>query len=194
MRVAGVDVGAPRKGFHAAIVDDARVTAGPTRLPSVGATVAWLARHRPALVAVDAPIEAGPRPCERELARRVCHLYYTPAVMTGDFYAWMRHASELYAALRNAGIVAVECFPTATWTRIGGPRGSRSRASWTTEIVAELGLAGVPERTNQDERDAIGAAFTAFLHARGRTESFGAIVVPSIESPDDRGVRSAPRS
>ena len=178
-RFAGVDVGGTRKGFHAAIVDGSRLIAGPTHLPDVAHTVTWLADHDPTLVAVDAPIELGPRECERALARAVCHLYYTPAHPHGDFYAWMRHGLELYRALQTAGLAAIECFPTATWTRLDAPRGARSPRTWSSEIVARLLLSGVPGLLGQDGRDAIGAAYTAWLHAIGRSESFGPIVVPA---------------
>jgi hypothetical protein len=40
-------------------------------------------------------------------------------------------------------------------------------------------VAGMPRRTNQDQRDAIAAAVTARQHTQGLTESFGAIVVPA---------------
>jgi predicted nuclease with RNAse H fold len=176
---AGVDVGGTRKGFHAAIVDGSRLVAGPAHLPDIAQTVSWLAKHDPTLVAVDSPIELGPRECERALARAVCHLYYTPARPEGDFYAWMRHGLDLYRALRDAGLAVIECFPTATWTRLAAPRGARSRRAWSSEIVARLPLAGVPARLGQDGRDAIGAAYTAWLHTIELSESFGPIVVPA---------------
>jgi len=81
-------------------------------------------------------------------------------------------------ALEEAGLEAVECFPTAAWTRWVGPRRGRSRAAWTREALPALGLEGIPTRTNQDERDAVAAAVTARAHSRGLTESFGEIVVP----------------
>jgi hypothetical protein len=41
-----------------------------------------------------------------------------------------------------------------------------------------LGLANVPARTNQDQRDAIAAAMTARQHSLALTETIGEIVVP----------------
>jgi len=69
-------------------------------------------------------------------------------------------------------------FPTASWTRWHGPRGARPRGVWSREALAALGLAGVPARTNQDQRDAIAAALTAREHSAARTEAIGDIVVP----------------
>jgi hypothetical protein len=40
-------------------------------------------------------------------------------------------------------------------------------------------VTGVPERTNQDQRDAIAAAMTAQQHTRGLTQAIGEIVVPA---------------
>jgi hypothetical protein len=42
-----------------------------------------------------------------------------------------------------------------------------------------LGLDGVPSRTNQDGRDAIAAALSARDYEHGRSQPFGAIVVPA---------------
>lgn len=185
-RFAGVDVGA-RKGFDVTAIDRDGVVAPPERLPSVDAVVAWLLARTPRLVAVDSPRRAAPdgarsRRDERELARAVCGIRYTPDAAALDsnrgYYAWIRHGFALYAALERAGVPTIECFPTATWTRLGGPRGMRSRAAWSRRVLARQGLAGVPARTNQDARDAIGAALTARLHDAGATECFGEIVVP----------------
>ena len=176
---AGVDVGGPRKGFHAAVIDERAVVAGPTHLPDVEAAVRWLVDHAPVMVAVDSPITLGPRDCERALARDVCHLYYTPAALGGPFYDWMRNGFALYAALRESGLAAIECFPTATWTILAGPRGDRPRRTWSSESLATLGLAGIPARLDQDGRDAICAAYTARVHARGRADPrFMPIAVP----------------
>ncbi len=71
-------------------------------------------------------------------------------------------------------------FPTASWTRWHGARGRRSRAAWSRDGLAAMGLAGVLDRTNQDQRDAIAAAVTARQHSRGQTESIGEIVVPAV--------------
>jgi hypothetical protein len=64
---------------------------------------------------------------------------------------------------------------TSRWL---GPRGTESRAAWTRRGIATLGLKGVPDRTNQDQRDAIAAAVTARAYTYGQTEAFGEIIVP----------------
>jgi predicted nuclease with RNAse H fold len=187
-RYAGVDVGGRRKGFHAAVVDGRRVVAGPINLATPAAAVGWLVGHRPQLVAVDSPCTLAPdgtrsRPDERRFAREVLSLRYTPdragLEARRDYYEWIAHGLELYAALAAAGLRAVECFPTACWTIWAGGRGAESRARWSARALAARGLGDVPARLGQDGRDAIAAALTAFAYHRGRARRIGDIVVPA---------------
>jgi predicted nuclease with RNAse H fold len=153
--------------------------------------VAVLLGWGPRLVAVDSPCAPAPdgersRPCERDFARaRICRIRFTPdrARLAGDpYYAWVRHGFRLYDALRGAGLAVVECFPTAAWTVWHGRRGAAPRAVWSQAALAGRGLTGAGRRLGQDERDAIGAALTAYEHDTGRTERFGDIVVPARRS------------
>jgi predicted nuclease with RNAse H fold len=192
---AGVDVGAA-KGFDVAVIDASGLVAGPTRIVAVGEVVNWLVAQRASVVAVDSPRSPArdgelSRPDERLLVRAgVCGIRYTPDRATMDtnrsYYAWIRNGLRLYDALadRNgsAGWTTIECFPTATWSRLGGARGKRSRAAWSREVLERQGLGGLPRRMSQDARDAIGAALTARLYDARRTERFGQIVVP-VASP-----------
>ncbi len=183
---AGVDVGGRRKGFHLAAVDRALLVAGPVRLAGADQAVKWLVEHGPALVAVDAPRSPAPRgsrsrPEERALARTVCSLRYTPdtASLAGNpYYEWIVAGFELYEALERAQLPAVECFPTASWTRWGGRRGGATRAAWSRAALAVTGLGRVSTTLGQDGRDAIGAALTARACSLGLAERFGEIVVP----------------
>lgn len=173
---AGIDVGARSKGFHLAVVTRDAVTE-LRRCETPAEVVRALPPVR--AVAIDSPRGLAPpghtfRPCERELTRAVCGIRWTPAEIDGNaYYAWIAHGLELYSLLPGA----IECFPTASWTRWAGPRHG-SRAAWTAGALANLGLAGVPPRISQDFRDAIAAAVTARLYSEGGTESFGSIVVP----------------
>jgi predicted nuclease with RNAse H fold len=182
----GVDVGGARKGFDVAVADDERLVAlqGGLRRDEV---VALMATTRPRLVGIDSPRACAPegersRPDERAFARAgICGIRFTPdeaQVRSGNpYYTWIVEGLALYEAL--AGFEVVEVFPTASWTRWHGPRAGRSRAAWSAEALSARRLPGVPARTNQDARDAIGAALTARAHARGETDRFGAIVVPT---------------
>jgi predicted nuclease with RNAse H fold len=193
-RWAGIDVGA-KKGFDVAVIDERGLVAGPVRIADVGDVVGWLRGQRPSVVAVDSPRSpAAPgersRQCERELVKAgLCGIRYTPdraGLSTNtSYYGWILNGFRLYDTLTNEGAemgwAVIECFPTATWSRLGGPRGKhRSRARWSREILESLSLSPLPTRMNQDARDAIGAAVTARLYDRGQTESFGEIVVPRL--------------
>jgi predicted nuclease with RNAse H fold len=183
---AGIDVGGRKKGFHGALIDGDEVRA-LFHSHSARELVEWLRVQQPRLVAVDSPVSTAAdglssREGERLLVRaRVCGIRYTPAraeVDRNDYYEWIRNGFDLYAALAAAEIPAIECFPTASWSRLAGPRGTKRRAAWTRRALAALDLGGIPPRLNQDYRDAIGAAVTARLHDEGATEAFGEIVVP----------------
>jgi predicted nuclease with RNAse H fold len=186
---AGVDVGGHRKGFHLAVLDDlGQVVVPGERIPTSPAVVKRLRPFSPTLVGVDAPRRpADPgqrsRACEREFVRaRVCALRFTPhlaELRANPFHGWVLHGLELFAALDRAGLVAVECFPTAAWTVWGGPRGDASRARWSARTLRGLRLTGIPGRLGQDARDAIGAALTARCHTLGRTRVFGELVIPA---------------
>jgi predicted nuclease with RNAse H fold len=185
-RWLGVDVGAQRKGFDVALIDEHALLELRGGL-SVSPVVELAVAQSPVLVAIDGPCCCAPdghtsRADERELARHVCGIRWTPDrahVEVGNYYAWVRHGLTLFEALVARGVPAIEVFPTASWTRWCGPRGALSRARWSRGGLAGLGLAGIPTRTNQDQRDAIAAAVTARRHTQGLTECFGAIVVPA---------------
>jgi predicted nuclease with RNAse H fold len=195
-RYAGVDIGASQKGFHVALVDAAGLADGPVQIRSVDTVVRALEAWRPSVVALDSPRSCAPdgeksRPCERELvASGICNIRWTPDRASLDsgnpYYDWIVNGLRLYDALARAasqtGWDVIEVFPTASWTRWAGRRGPRRRAAWSSEALAKLGIPGLPaRRLNQDDRDAIAAALTARLHAVGRTENFGEIVVPHAQ-------------
>ena len=196
--VVGVDVGGRRKGFHACAIRGAEVVAGPEQIGDVAGAAAWIAAREPAVVALDSPVTCAPpgersRPDERALNRAVCGIRWTPerSELAGNpYYEWVEHGLELYAALAAAGIDrerTIEVFPTAAWTIWAGPRDGRPRGAWSADTLADLGLGGVPDRhLTQDDRDAIAAALTARLHAEGRTQAFGEIIVPAGEPPVGR--------
>ena len=185
-RWVGVDVGGKRKGFDAAVIDGRRVLELRGGL-TCQQVVELVTAHSAAVVAIDSPRTFAPdgqtcRDDERQLARSICGIRWTPDgehVYGSSYYAWILEGRELFDALSRSGAEAViEVFPTASWTRWCGKRGSRTRATWTRQGLATLGLEGIPARTNQDQRDAIAAAVTARQHAAGMTEMIGDIVVP----------------
>lgn len=185
---AGVDVGGRRKGFHVAVVDTTGVVAGPARRQTAGEVVDSLAPHAPRVVAIDSPRSPAPvgalsREGERLLvAARVCGIRYTPdragLARNRTYYEWIENGFELYHELQEAGFHTIECFPTASWSRLLAPRRTERRSRWSTRALASLDLQGVPARLGQDGRDAVVAAVTARLYEARATEAFGDIVVP----------------
>lgn len=190
---AGVDVGGRRKGFHVAVLDEWRLVHGPVNVTSVAETVDLLESLAPEVIGIDSPCApaapgARSRACERRLAVAVCGIRYTPdadaLVEGGSYYEWIRNGLALYGALAGAVGRArrvVEVFPTASWTRLGGPRGSLPRGAWSAAALRSLKLERLPaRRLSQDDRDAIGAAWTARLCSMpGAIEWFGEIAVPA---------------
>jgi predicted nuclease with RNAse H fold len=185
-RWLGVDVGGKRKGFDIALIDDRRVLALTGQLGRE-AVVERVERDRPTVVAIDSPRCCAPpgkttRWGERQLAKSICGIRWTPdesQVHASAYYAWIVEGLLLYRALAAHDVEIIEVFPTASWTRWYGPRGTRTRSAWSREGLARLGLEDVSTRTNQDQRDAIAAAVTASQHTEGLTETMGEIVVPA---------------
>jgi predicted nuclease with RNAse H fold len=181
----GVDVGGTRKGFDVAVVDEYRLLELVGRL-HCEAVLALVQTARPSIVAIDSPRLCAPagqtsRDGERLLAKTVCGIRWTPdaaKVHSNDHYAWIVEGLRLYEGLADRKVEVIEVFPTASWTRWHGKRGQQRRSAWTRQALTELGLEGVPRRTNQDQRDAIAAAVTARQYTLGQTEQMGEIVAP----------------
>jgi predicted nuclease with RNAse H fold len=182
----GVDVGGKRKRFDVALIDNQGLLALHRRL-NREAVIEIVETDRPKVVAIDSPRCCAPdgeatRAGERELAKTICGIRWTPdesRVRDGNaYYAWIVEGLNLYDSLASRNSVVIEVFPTASWTRWHGKRGSQSRSAWSREGLMTLGLEGVPPRTNQDQRDAIAAAVTARQHTHGLTVAVGEIVVP----------------
>jgi predicted nuclease with RNAse H fold len=185
-RWLGVDVGGKRKGFDIALIDARQVLALAGHL-NREEVIELVETERPTVVAIDSPRCCAPtgqttRAGERQLAKSICGIRWTPdesRVHASAYYAWIEEGFALFDALAAHDVEVIEVFPTASWTRWHGPRGTRSRSAWSKQGLAGLGLECVPTRTNQDQRDAIAAAVTARQHTQGMAETMGEIVVPA---------------
>ncbi len=185
------------------MIDRNGLVAGPERITAIRDVVRWLREQRPRVLAVDSPRSPAvegelSRRAERELVRAgVCGIRYTPdeaaLARNTTYYAWIANGFDLYAALeaenRSAHWQVIECFPTATWSRLGGRKGKRSRACWSRQVLEGLGLRDLPSSMHQDARDAIGAAVTARLYDEDATQAFGEIAVPLGRSPSQTAHR-----
>jgi predicted nuclease with RNAse H fold len=186
MRWVGVDVGGERKGFDVAVIDAMNLLDLRGRLTCVE-VVAIVDDVDPCVVAIDSPRSCAhdgerSRECERNVAKQICGIRWTPdaaSVNASDYYGWIVQGLRLYSALDGLASETIEVFPTASWTRWVGKRGSSRRSVWTRNALPKLTLADAPKRTNQDQRDAIAAAVTARQRTEGTTEAIGEIAVPT---------------
>lgn len=193
---AGVDVGGRQKGFHVAVIEFSTrglrlaLHAQIAGSDAADAVTSLLEHFSPKVIAVDsprAPASTGAklRPCEHALNKAIgCGIRGTPdkgtiATRSDDLYEWIQEGWKLYTALeKQPNWTVIECFPTATWARLDKVRCSVSRAKWSEDILTrELGRPGLlkhlPQKRNQDVRDAIAAAYTARLSSQpGKTETF----------------------
>jgi len=173
--VAGIDVGAPRKGYHGVILRATQVVAKFHSFePAVMAQ--WCSQQDAAVVAVDAPCRwrvpgLPARLAERELAANRISCFSTPteAKARGHaFYTWMLAGEELYNALaphyplyagdaRRSG-VAMETFPQAVACALAGETVSaKGKLAIRTTLLARAGL----EASALDHIDDVDAALCA---------------------------------
>jgi predicted nuclease with RNAse H fold len=100
--VVGVDVGGPKKGFHAVALQDGQYREQLSTCIAQEA-VAWCRRLKASVVGIDAPcrwsLTGRARPCERALAVEGLQTFATPSQAKGathPFYRWMVKGAELY--------------------------------------------------------------------------------------------------
>lgn len=105
--VAGVDVGGPRKGFHAVVLQGCTIAARLTT-PNPAELADWLAHHKPGAVAIDSPCrwadQGSSRPAERELNRAGIRCFFTPTRTAAlahqkGFYDWVFLGELLYQSI-----------------------------------------------------------------------------------------------
>jgi predicted nuclease with RNAse H fold len=128
-RWIGVDVGGARKGFDVAVVDERQVLTLRGRL-NCQQIADLVMTCRPAVVAIDCPCSCAPeghswRAGERQLARQVCGIRWTPDlehVCGSPYYAWMLEGLALFGALADYDAEVIEVFPTASPGGCTNPR------------------------------------------------------------------------
>ncbi len=200
----GIDVGAPRKGYHAvALFGEGRLARHQT---SDAAEMAeWCRVFRPAAIAIDAPCRWRPeggraRTAERALAADRISCFSTPTLAKASghaFYTWMFAGQELYAALapafplygggRPAGPVCFETYPQAIACAFAGSRVSAKTGSKKAVRGALLEKAGLDPGVlhNIDEIDAALCALTARRFMEGTYKAYGDAATGFIVVPKD---------
>ncbi len=178
---AGIDVGGPRKGFHA-IALHARHVVSTLASCDAREVAKWCEQIGAAVIGVDAPIcwsrTGRARPAERELMESGIWCFSTPSEQAArrhptDHYAWMRNGAALYAALRKRSFnrfdgknerrrpICFETFPHAVSCALAG-RVVPAREKRTTRraLLVEAGVC-CDKLTNIDLIDAALCAVTA---------------------------------
>ena len=158
--------------------------------------VAFVEAHRPALVAIDAPLslplglcclEEGcscqpvsprkGRQCERELSVLGIGCYYTTkrSIIKGMVYRGIR----LKADLEKQGHTVIEIYPYASKVRLFGPLPKKTTVAGRRTLQAGLQhlIPSVPspqkDLFSHDALDALLAAYTGFLYNCGETDALG---------------------
>src|SRR5690348_13850692 len=103
----GIDVGGPRKGFHAVAIRDTDLL-GKNCFAKPADVVAWCTEYDAQVVAIDAPCcwssTGRARRAERELMAQRIFVFSTPSrerAETHKFYGWMLQGAELYRSLND---------------------------------------------------------------------------------------------
>lgn len=205
-RVAGIDVGGSRKGFHAvALENGVFLDRWQTRCPrDLGR---WLRDRVDArIVAVDAPCrwsgDKSGRAAERELLRRGIRCFLTPTRRAAgqhpaNYYDWMLRGAALFRELekthplcrampRGLRRCCFETFPHAiTWHLRGGQADAARKRGQRMALLREYGC-DVRALPGMDWIDAALCAMAADMVAAGCAAVFcgdehtGFIVVPDL--------------
>ncbi|MDX1679700.1 MAG: DUF429 domain-containing protein [Akkermansiaceae bacterium] len=190
-RVLGIDVGAPRKGFHA-VAMGANLQVEPRHFGDVEALRDWALDLQPAAIAIDAPCawssEGRSRQAERELRldgeKISCFSTPTEAVAGDrDFYRWVHHGIGLYRALephfalyRGEGRsqpMLLETFPHAVACALAGKLlRAHPKSPMRRGLLRQIGIREA-ELANIDFVDAALCAVAARAWSEESFQAFG---------------------
>lgn len=201
--VVGVDVGAPRKGFHAVVLRDG-VYFQHAHMSDAAALACWINDTGARIVAVDAPCRwsatGRARPAERELMSQGIWCFSTPTQQSAishpkNHYAWMLAGAALFEALQpthplyageelfpDRGI-CFETFPHAIACALSGKvLSAKNKRKDRSALLASAGVV-LPERASIDLIDAALCALVGSYAAVNKIKCYGEsdtgfIVVP----------------
>ena len=166
VRVAGIDVGGAAKGFHLAIQDpqDGLIAIHQASEP---AQILKYLKHYGVhgTIAIDCPSSpfvkgSSTREAERALVRKGYRIQWTRRKDSGvKPQEWMLNGERVWKALRRAGFVAIETFPTAISDQLADSK----------DVLPIRLLAGRELRAEwKDYLDACLCALVARAHLQGR--------------------------
>jgi predicted nuclease with RNAse H fold len=151
-------------------------------------------KFKPDLIAIDAPLSLPKgrrslrkkekihfRECDRKLLELGIKFF---PITLGPMRMLTRRGIKLRKALERKGYKVIEVYPGATQDILKIARKSVSLKK-LREGLEKLGIKIEKRKLTHDELDAITAAYTAFLHLRGKTltlgnEEEGTIVIPTF--------------
>jgi len=188
--VVGVDIGGPKKGFHAVGLREGQII--ETCVTRKAAEVAgWCRDLDASAVGIDAPCcwscTGWARPCERALAAEGIHAFATPSQSVGErnhFYRWMHNGAELFCLITPhyrlfdgqhspSSPVCFETYPQAVACVLAGTIVSaKHKCSDRRRLLREAGLS-IDSLTNIDMVDAALCALTAQHLLNGTVKTYG---------------------
>lgn len=188
--IVGVDVGGPKKGFHAVALCDGQFSE-KFATPDSTEVVEWCRKLDASVVGIDAPCcwsrTGRARLCERELASEGIHAFATPSQAMAEnnpFYGWMINGAELFRLLApnyqffdgrysESSQVCFETFPQAVACALAGTIVSAKHKSRDRRrLLREAGLS-IDSLSNIDMVDAALCALTAHHLLNGTFKTYG---------------------
>lgn len=209
--VIGIDVGGPRKGFHAVALSNGIFLAKHTDLDA-SAMAAWCRKMGAQAVGIDAPCRwsstGRARFAERSLASVGISAFATPSRQTAQnspFYRWMLNGAELFRLIEPdyplfagtdapAAPVCFETFPQAVACALAGEIVSaKQKKTVRRDLLGRAGI-NISELTNIDSVDAALCALTAHYLLTGKIKTYGDvtdgfIVVPAYPIAGDQSLK-----
>jgi hypothetical protein len=179
--VAGIDVGGPKKGFHAVAFKSGQYwkqfdSVDPVRI------VDWCREIDSQVIAIDAPCcwrsTAKARQAERELAKAGISSFITPTrekAMSCSFYGWMLNGAVLYRNIKSyyplysgksGGVpVCFETFPQAVACALAGEVVEQLQGRWFLRCLTIVGV----DRKRKDPGTLLHPLYCGIEHLRGRS-------------------------
>ena len=199
--VVGVDVGGPKKGFHAVALEDGQFF-DQVALLDPAAVVQWSRSLHASAVGIDAPcawsLTGRARPCEWELAASGIRAFATPSFAVGErhpFYEWMLNGAELFRHLAPyyqlfkgrqsvSPPVCFETFPQAVACALAGKiLSAKHKRTNRPRLLRHAGVS-LDSLTAIDQVDAALCALTGHYLLRGAFRTYGDATEGFIIVPD----------
>ncbi|MDI6802403.1 MAG: DUF429 domain-containing protein [Bacteroidota bacterium] len=190
--IVGIDLaGSPMRNTGICLLKGKNVVKYAT-VYSDSEIISFVEEAKPALVAIDAPLNLPPgrkniedrngehfRPCDRELLKRGIRFF---PITLGPMRPLTVRGIKLKKKLQRKGYKVIEIYPGAAQDVWGIPRKQKGLPKLRRGLE-KLGLKGLNKDMNGDELDAITGALTGRLFLLRKTEVLGnfkegAIVVP----------------